>query len=156
MGENREAQRIADQFKRSFEGPAWHGPALMELLRKIPVDVAPAKPLEHAHSIWEIVLHIRAWQDAVLARLNGGRANLTAAQDWPEVADYSEAAWRQTLAELEASYKKLHAAIAATGDQRLDEILDDKDYSVYVLLHGVVQHDLYHAGQIAVLMKSSR
>jgi uncharacterized damage-inducible protein DinB len=151
-----EVARILDQLKRSFEGNAWHGPALMELLRAVPVDVAPAKPLEHAHSIWEIVLHIMAWQEATRERLSGKVVTLTHEQDWPTVSDCSEAAWKQALSQLQLSYEGLHAAIAAISDARLAEHTLGEKYDVYTYLHGVIQHNLYHAGQIAVLRKSSR
>ena len=37
--------------------------------------------------------------------------------------------------------------------QRLDALVPGYDYSYYVMLHGAVQHTLYHAGQIAILKK---
>jgi len=43
---------------------------------------------------------------------------------------------------------------AADDGARLEEITPGTSYSNYVLLHGVIQHDLYHAGQIALLKKT--
>jgi hypothetical protein len=37
---------------------------------------------------------------------------------------------------------------------RLDEPIIAGMSSIYVTLHGVVQHHLYHAGQIAMLKKA--
>ena len=54
-----EIERIEDQLKRSLEGEAWHGPALEELLADVRAEQAAAKPVPPAHSIWEIVLHIK-------------------------------------------------------------------------------------------------
>src|SRR6266853_1935870 len=66
-----EAARIADQLRRAFDGTAWHGPSLMELLDGVDAATAAAKPLAKVHSIWELVLHIAAWDAAGYRRLSG-------------------------------------------------------------------------------------
>ena len=68
---------IADQLRRAFEGDAWHGPALLELLQDLDAATAAAKPLPEVHSIWELVLHIAAWDDAACRRLSGAKVQLT-------------------------------------------------------------------------------
>ena len=69
-----EVGRIVDQLNRAFEGEAWHGPAVVEILEGITAQQAATRPLNGAHSIWEITLHIAAWERAVLLRLQGDRA----------------------------------------------------------------------------------
>src|ERR1035438_6262552 len=61
-----EASRLADQLRRAFDGSAWHGPALLELLEDVDAATAAAKPLLKVHSIWELVLHIAVWDGAAL------------------------------------------------------------------------------------------
>lgn len=80
-----EVERIVDQLNRAFEGEAWHGPAVVEILEGITAPQAAARPLHGAHSIWEITLHIAAWERAVLRRLHGERAELLTEEDWPAV-----------------------------------------------------------------------
>ncbi len=75
--------------------------------------------------------------------------------DWPAIPDTSDAAWRQAIENLIQSKKNLRQSISQLSEQRLEEILPGKGYSIYFLLHGVIQHNLYHAGQIAVLKKLS-
>jgi uncharacterized damage-inducible protein DinB len=150
-----EIQRIVDQLRRAFERDAWHGPAVRELLAGVTADRAAAKPLAHAHSIWEIVLHISTWENIVRRRLRGEVINdLPAEEDWPAVRDASEAAWRKALQDLEQANQALREAIAPLDETRLAESVPGKSHSVYVMLHGLIQHDLYHAGQIAVLKKA--
>ena len=62
---------IAEQLRRAFEGDAWHGPALLELLQDMDATTVAAKPLPNIHSIWELVLHVAAWDAAACRRLNG-------------------------------------------------------------------------------------
>jgi uncharacterized damage-inducible protein DinB len=115
---------------------------------------AAAKPLPGGHSIWEIVLHISAWDEGARRRLAGDRAELSTEEDWPPVHDESERAWRETLLALERNHLRLREALDELDDARLDAPVVEGMSSVYATLHGVVQHGLYHAGQIALLKKA--
>jgi uncharacterized damage-inducible protein DinB len=148
-----EVERIVDQLKRAFEGEAWHGPSVLEIIKDIDSQQAAARPFDGVHSIWEIVLHIAAWERAVLRRLRGDRAELPTEEDWPIVAATSDEAWELTREALKQGHDDLRSAIAGLGESRLDQPIIEGMSSVYVTLHGIVQHDLYHAGQIAILKK---
>jgi hypothetical protein len=74
--------------------------------------------------------------------------------NFPPVTDASEAAWQATLQALEASHRSLRDAVKKIDDARLEEIAPGASYSIYFLLHGLIQHDLYHAGQISLLKKA--
>ena len=153
----KEAERIADQLRRAQQGEAWHGPSLREILAGVSAAQAAARPIAAAHSIWEIVLHIAAWESIVLRRLGGEVVSDVGSEvDWPPVRETSEAEWQSALAALEACHRKLREAIAQMTDERLHERVPGKESSFYGELHGIVQHDLYHAGQIAVLKKAVR
>src|SRR5579864_3627998 len=102
-----EASRIADQLRRAFDGSAWHGPSVLKLLRDVDAATAAAKPLANVHSIWELVLHIAAWDEAVRRRLGGTRARLTALQNFPGVPEPTDAAWRNAVAQLERAHDAL-------------------------------------------------
>jgi uncharacterized damage-inducible protein DinB len=152
----REAERIAQELRYSFEGGAWHGPAVLELLAGIDAKQAGAHPVANAHSIWEIVLHMRTWNDAALRRTRGEIVRPTPAEDWPAVTDFSEDAWQETIQSLKLAHAKAYNAIAGMPDPRLKEVVPGKTAehdTFYFELHGLVQHNLYHAGQIAVLKK---
>jgi uncharacterized damage-inducible protein DinB len=151
-----EAARIADQLRRAFSGDAWHGDSVFEILEDVNAAQAAAHPSKKAHSIWELVLHIAAWDSAVLRRLGGAAVELSDAENFPPVTDASEAEWRKALADVRRVHEALVAAVAALPDSRLDQIVPGKKsahYTFYYMLHGVVQHELYHAGQIALLKK---
>ncbi len=150
-----EIQRIETQLRLAFEGGAWHGPGVLETLEGVTAKQASSHPLAGAHSIWELVVHIAAWEDACRRRLGGDRAELSTAEDWPTVTDPTEAAWATTKAALIEGHHKLRESVAFLTEARLDEpILQDMP-SVYITVHGVIQHDLYHAGQIAILKKAT-
>lgn len=150
----KEVERIADQLKRAVTGDAWHGPAVEQILAGTTADMAASRPFGEAHSIWEIVLHATAWLQACRRRLEGDRAELTDAEDWPEVSDTSERAWQETISRMTQANDELSSAISRLDDSRLDQPMNEGMSSVYVTLHGVIQHTLYHAGQIAILKKA--
>jgi uncharacterized damage-inducible protein DinB len=148
-----EISRIADQLKRAFEGDAWHGPAVLEVLEGVNARPAAAKPIPGAHSIWEIVLHIAVWDGAIRRRMAGQALQLSDEQDFPLVKDTSDSAWRSALENLRQRHADLIQALLAMPDYRLTAQVPGKDYDFYHMLHGAVQHELYHAGQIALLKK---
>ncbi len=148
-----EVERIGDQLHRAFYGEAWSGPALWELLAGVDTPTAAARPLAGAHSIWEIVQHVTVWKRAVVERLQGEDPRPAGEQDWPPVSDFREADWNRARAELEAAHRQLEQSVAALRDERLGEPVAGHDYNFYVMLQGAAQHDLYHAGQIALLKK---
>lgn len=149
-----EIERIREQLKRAFEGKAWHGPSVMELLVDVTAQQAAARVFPGTHTIWELALHIGAWERACFARLQGERAELTDAEDWPAVMEITEDAWQRCKSTLMDGNQKLRDEITSLNEQRLDEPILPGMRSVYVTVQGVVQHDLYHAGQIAILKKA--
>ncbi len=150
-----EIKRIQDQLQRAYAGEAWHGPDLYKLLADVSADKAAAKPIPGAHSIWVLVLHISAWQRFATSNLKGEPIDkLPPAEDFPTVADTSEVAWQKAKEELASVHQTLEDVIGAFPESRLNEVVPGQRYSFYFLLHGVIQHNLYHAGQIAILKKA--
>ena len=151
-----EQQHLADTVRRACDGDAWHGPAIKEILANVDAATARAKR-DNAHSIWELTLHVMAWFDIARRRMAGevlGDHNLTASDDWPPLpADLSENRWQATRDALYESAHRLAKAIEDFPSAKLDEPVPSKDYSYAVMLHGIAQHGLYHAGQMAILKK---
>jgi uncharacterized damage-inducible protein DinB len=151
-----EVARILDQIQRGWDGDAWHGPPLKALLQDVSAGQAHARPIPGAHTIAEIVMHLGYWKDAIRRRLGGETVLPTEAEQWPVLGELSGAAWKQAVSLLESRHKALTAEIARLADGDLTARIGGKDYDVYALLHGGIQHDLYHAGQIALLKKAAK
>lgn len=144
--------RIRDQLERSLTGPAWHGPALLEVLEGVDHEDAAARPIPDAHSIGELVGHVDTWMRVVTRRLGGDATPVTAEEDFPAVpAD--AAGWAEALRSLEDAGRELDAYLAASSAETLTYRTPQAGFTVLQVLDGVVQHNLYHAGQIAVLKK---
>jgi uncharacterized damage-inducible protein DinB len=153
-----ETARLADQIRRAFEGEAWHGDSVIEILQGVDAAMAAAHPIKKAHSIWELVLHIAAWDGAVLKRTRSTAVELSDDQNFPPVKDTSAAAWRQAIEYAEHTHNELVQAVAVFPDARLAERVPGKTESYdnfFYLFSGIVQHELYHAGQMALLKKAA-
>ena len=152
-----EVERIADQLRRAHEGGAWHGPALEEILRGVDVAAALRRPWDGVHNVWEILLHIGVWESMVRRRLSGEVIlEISAEEDWPAVDETSDAAWKRAQDDFRAGYEQLQKTLARITDHQLAEPVPGMGYNVYFMLHGAVQHALYHAGQIALLKKAAQ
>jgi uncharacterized damage-inducible protein DinB len=151
-----ESALIAEHLRRAFDGDAWHGPALLELLLDVDAATAAAKPLPDVHSIWELVLHIAAWDSAACRRLSGEKTQPTGVANFPIVPKPTEAAWRKAIRAAKRTHDGLVKTVKALPVTRLRERVPGKKYDFYFMLYGVAQHELYHAGQIAILKKAGK
>ena len=152
-----ETIRIAGELRKAIHGPAWHGPALFELLADVSPSARASHPIAGAHSIEDIVRHLATWLDVVRERLDGQHRDIADDEDWPSGDDRSAGAWQQLVARIEQAAGRLAIRIEQFPDDALGDRLPGAPdaSSAYATLHGSVQHVLYHAGQIAVLKKGS-
>jgi uncharacterized damage-inducible protein DinB len=150
-----EIERIIDQMDRAFAGDAWHGPNLTRVLEGVTAREAAERPIDGAHSIWELVNHIAAWNEIMRRELEGEAMEVSTEMDWPPVGDVSESAWKAALEKLRENRARIRKKVATLRDEELNEKpVARTENTRYVMLHGLVQHDLYHAGQIAILKKA--
>ena len=153
---NSESLRIADQLRRAFTGDSWHGSPLLDLLAGITAEQGRARPLRSVHSVWELVLHVDVYlhgafdatQGIAMPKLYGTEG------DWPLLRDDSSAAWIAAQDRLFQNAERLAQAMERFDDAKLQEIVPGRQYDFYYLFHGIVQHSLYHGGQIAMLKKA--
>jgi len=146
-------QDTIDDLASIHDGDAWHGPSLKEILAGVTAAQAAARPLPNAHTIWELVLHIVAWDDVFRTRLEGRPMNAPEEGDFPPVADASEAAWQKTLARVDETHRRLIDTIDRVTDEQAT--VPGKDYTVAYLLRSLARHQVYHAGQIMLLKKAA-
>ena len=155
-----EAARLIDQLIRAHDGDVWHGSPLKTNLEGITAEQAAKRPPNGAHSIWELVLQATGWRNEVSRRATGQPAGEPPEGDWPDVGDPSPARWQAALDALDASHRELVKVVSGRSDEQLLKPTNDPrnrplgtGVSYYELLHGIVQHDAYHSGQIAILRK---
>jgi uncharacterized damage-inducible protein DinB len=149
-----EAAGIADQLRRAFYGSAWHGPAVFELLADVDAASAAARPVEDVHTIWELLLHIEAWDRAAMVRLGGEKCQPAGTENFPPVTRVTQVRWRRAVSSAKRTHDRLVKTVEALPGSRLRDRVPGKRYDFYHMLHGIAQHELYHAGQMAILKKA--
>lgn len=139
---------ISSLVKRVYNGKAWHGPSIMEVLKDVD-DIRAKKKIGDSHSIVQLVLHMISWRTFVTKRLLGDTTfEITDADNFP-----SETDWSTALQKLEQSQAEFLKAIDAADEALLHENVANRKYDFFVLLHGIIHHDIYHIGQIQLIKK---
>jgi uncharacterized damage-inducible protein DinB len=152
---------LSDLLRKGHADEPWHGPSVLDTLRGVSAAQAAAHPVAGAHSIWEIVLHLAAWQGEVTRRLEGNAPAMPEGGDWPEVREVSEGAWQGACDRLDATQTRLRETLERLSDADLERTggsFSDRALGTGVLhrtmVIGVLQHAAYHSGQVVLLRKA--
>jgi uncharacterized damage-inducible protein DinB len=145
-----ELKQIIDLLESVWNGPAWHGPAVWAVLE----DVAPADAVRRvggAHAIVELVSHMAAWEQAVIRGLETGVAQVASEDNFRAVP------WPAAISDLRNAQHRLLQLISSLTQADLDRPIQGEDpqpHTVRSTLYGLVQHDVYHSGQIQILKRA--
>ncbi|RXK59825.1 DinB family protein [Lacibacter luteus] len=149
---NKEVQSIITNLERVLSGQPWYGEAVMPMLRKIHPAVVYINP-KNSHAAIEILYHMITWAEFCLNRVQNKKDyDLKEAEqmDW-RIIDPKQHTWEKGLNEFEQIHKQLVAELQTKDDAFLSEMVDYREYNFRFLLNGLIQHNIYHLGQIAFL-----
>jgi hypothetical protein len=138
---------LLDLLDEAFDKKSWHGPNLRGSLRGVRAEQAAWRPGPNRHNIWELTLHAAYWKYVVRRRITGqkrGSFALAGSNFFKRPVELSESAWKADIAILQAEHTALRAVVAALPRKREKE---------FHLIRGAAAHDLYHAGQIRLLLR---
>lgn len=151
----KEAERIAGLLQDIYNGVPWLDVTWMGTLDKITAEKAAKKVAPQWNSIWEIVNHIIRWRQNVLQRVQGSLTKSPADNYFAPITNQSEKEWQNTLQDLEKSQEEWIAFLQKMNDVELEKIHPDNNSSYYKNIHGIIQHDAYHLGQVVLLAKKT-
>lgn len=149
-----EIDRIVRLLNKTFDKGAWHGPTVREVLQNARPELAQARA-GTSHSVIELVLHMTSWRTFVARRLQGDDTYQVAPEkNFPAPGSDS---WSDVLRQLEKSQQELIEAARIFPEERLSDLVPNSSfkYTYYTLLHGIVHHDIYHIGQIQLILKAA-
>ncbi len=150
-----EPQRIMALYDRVMQGDAWHGDSVWTTLEGLSATSAAKRIHAGSHTIWELVLHMTFWETEVVRRTQHLAPRSVELLNFPAVDDASQGNWERALDDFRKSNEGFRRVLKDVRPEQLDQPLPARDKPLYVELHGVIQHHLYHAGQIALLRKIS-
>lgn len=148
---------IIKAFEELYEGDPWYGENMQSVLAGIGVASVHKRPINGAHSVYELTEHILAWREFLLKRLQGDnnyQLEQNGKGDWRESNSPEAGNWTSLLEKLEENQQAILTALSRASESLLEKQVAQRDYNFACLLNGVVQHDIYHLGQIAQLGKA--
>lgn len=152
---NKEIQYIIKQLQTSYDGEPWFGRAVKRILAEVDSKTALQKP-NGQHSMLELLFHMINWREFTISRLQPGNDKTVQyfdQNDWRQL-DHSDATlWGKGLQLLENTQQLLITLLGTLNDEVLSTQVADREYNYRFLLHGMIQHDIYHLGQIAYVKK---
>ncbi|MBB2145556.1 hypothetical protein GM921_08680 [Pedobacter sp. LMG 31464] len=151
---------LVDELKKAYNGDTWHGNNVLDLLLTADPQKVFTHPIPNAHSIAELTLHLTAWTEEVVDRIEGKAAKTPSLGDWPIPIEKSEQEWEVIVKDFKSANEKLIALIngflplqwsSEVKDKRIPELGTGVNNAQ--LINGLIQHHAYHSGQIALLLK---
>ncbi|PWB26962.1 DinB family protein [Flavobacterium sp. HTF] len=148
-----ESKRISNLYQSIYNGNPWLEVTLADTLENITASQAYKKINPNLNTIWEIVNHLIQWRRTILSRVQGEIVNAPDHNYFVPVLDSSEAAWEQSLQSLAKSQELWNAFFENFDDADFAKIYASNNHTYYEHIHGIIQHDVYHLGQIVILKK---
>jgi len=149
----KENELIIKLFEDLFAGSPWIDVTIMGTLKGISSKNASKKISVNQNSIWEIVNHLISWRLNVLQRVQGKVINTPGNNYFEPITDSSPSAWERTLKELQDSQTQWLEFLKQLRPNTFSKVYPNNKMTYYEHIHGIIQHDAYHLGQITLLAK---
>jgi uncharacterized damage-inducible protein DinB len=152
---NKEVLLVAEQLKEAYEGAPWFGRNIKTLLEEAGRGDVFQKPNDQ-HSILELLWHMILWREFTISRIrfdDSKRMQYWEENDWRKLDHSDKTLWQKGLQLFAQVHNELVEVLQQQNDDLLIKPVPGRKYNFRKLLHGIVQHDIYHTGQIAYVMK---
>lgn len=140
------AQKIAKRLDDIYRGEPWFGESLKTKLQSVSADKAYQQPVNDKHSIAEILSHMEFWRKSFVYQLKEDDS-ITFSGDspdnWPSIVDLKKRGWDNLKASFEETHNLLVGLLKSNNKPLSEDLLNN--------LNGLVDHDVYHLGQIGIV-----
>ena len=156
-----DSEPARDILFAAASGDAWYGSSTADVLSGLDATSAARHVEGYAHSVWELLLHSTGWMEEVARRLAGNAPSPPPDGDWPTPGETTESAWAEAQTRFHAAAAELGDRMAAfdparwttmVGNGREQALGTGVTHAVMVI--GVIQHNAYHTGQMALVRKA--
>lgn len=151
----KEVEATIHRIENTLSGQPWYGKSIFTILDEVNADKAKAQLGGSSHSLLDILYHMNTWADFTLKRIQKDSSydlKQAEALDWRTI-DAKLHSWKKGLAEFKKIHKQILAELAKKDDDFLLEMVDYRKYNFRFLINGLIEHNIYHAGQIALMNK---
>ncbi|MBN2731464.1 MAG: DinB family protein [Balneolaceae bacterium] len=147
---------IKKQLTLIYDGDAWYGPSIKTTLKSVKPRCVYNSPRASLHPIAELVAHMISWRTFAVRRLNGDDSFLPEQEntfDWRPFSTDKKKAWGVMKKQLGINQHQLLRLLDQHDDFTLEHEVPGKSYTFHYLLMGLIQHDVYHLGQIVYIQR---
>lgn len=151
-----ELNDLISKLDESFQGRPWFGDSLMRIINSVDFQLVNARPSGTQNSIARLVQHIINWRIFVIKKLERDAVfdiKRNDSNDWSEIEIRNEKEWRDLLQALQESQEKIKEILKTNDPSLLTNTVPGREYDYHYLIEGIIQHDIYHLGQIALVKK---
>lgn len=152
------SEKLSQELQKVLSGDPWYGDPVYKIIEQVSFEAAFQKAQGAAHTIAEIVLHMLAWTEEVMDRMNGMTAGMPSSGDWPPTGAPEEQKWQNYVNDLKLVNVNLLGLIQNFPEEQwIEPMNDERDRELgsgvtyEELVNGVIQHHIYHSGQITIL-----
>jgi uncharacterized damage-inducible protein DinB len=153
----KEISGLIRKMKSVYQGDPWYGEPIKKVLQDIDAEKVFNKPIPQAHSMAELLTHIISWRELLNKRLHGDDSFSVRQKesfDWKRIDPDPKTAWENLKKALEINQQQIIDGLEQANDDLLKQKVAKRKYNYRYLIKGLIQHDIYHLGQIALLKKN--
>ena len=148
-------QHYLRQMQELISGGSWQGESFKEKLKEIKEEDFFKQPMEGIHSIGEITWHCIYWKMVLLERFKGNEKYRDETVDLLNFRK-RDALMKEGMQYLLNSFYATSEDIMQFLKTKDDHFLLEKNSAGILMdyyVEGIVQHDIYHLGQIGLVQK---
>lgn len=152
-------ENIVEQLIKVQKGKLWIGSNYESKLSQIDKNLIFVRPIENLHSIAEIISHLTLWRKETILKIKTGNGSKTddCEENWLTNDKLEIIGWDKIKSEYNKSLSELIDLLKRKDDNFFYEKYYDPDfkgqYEYKFVLNGMLQHDIYHLGQLGIIIK---
>ncbi len=148
-----EVKYLIFKLQESFEGETWYGDSMIEKINSIDYKTVNNTSSVLTNSVAKLIQHIINWRIFAINKLQGNKEfdiEINGSFDWEEVYIENRQDWEDLIKNLHQTQIELIEIVSTKTDVFLRNQVPGKLYDFKFLIEGIIQHDIYHLGQIGL------
>ncbi len=152
-------ENIIRQLEEIQNGKLWIGSNFENKLNQVNENSAFLRPIENLHSIAEIISHLTLWRKETILKIQIGKGSKTddCEENWLTNNQLKILGWNNIKSEYKKTLSELIELLKSKDDEFLNKQYYDTDfkgnYKYNFVIDGMLHHDIYHLGQIGIIVK---
>ncbi|XOV93953.1 MAG: DinB family protein [Bacteroidota bacterium] len=141
------------------KGRLWMGDNFERKINSISEEEAFTKPSLTMHSVAELLAHLTAWSNDTILKIRKGTGVLedNNEQNWPDINYLKKLGWDTIIQDYYESLSQVIDLLKDKDDSFLKEKYYDQDFKgefdYSFAIDGLLHHNIYHLGQMGIIIK---